>query len=380
MKKIVRFQYLTFLGMLGMGHGPLAQPSHDDSTDTTLTVSPSTPPSMNTAQDLDTTPSVNQEARKIQAASLVIWSSLRGENIPASVLNAAGLTTKRYNTFNRSLKKSQRLNKAELTALKEPYSAANSDLRFSAREKILFMVERLQKSFPEFQSDIPEILTVWGEARGVTGFTAEDDRLQQAKMATIIHVLRNRSLKVNSLQNVKGGKIPLHKTKWQVATRRYQFSCFEPYDVNLSTTLGPNISPAPVKNIKLSFDDITKAMPEAEQRALQNLSIVIARLRANQIIIPKPLGDDDVRHYLTPTLMPFSKKSEKETKRTLTPRMLTLRLPNSSSPEFLAVVPSWAEQKNLISQPPVDVLDQENDQFHRVTIPTSAFVYFKGIL
>jgi hypothetical protein len=172
----------------------------------------------------------------------------------------------------------------------------------------------------------------------------------------------------------KMGKNPNeNQEKWKVATSRFQFSAFEPYDPNLSElSLGPSKKG---KTWRLG------SLPPNDRRALINLARVIVKLNSGLIKIPDPLGQNSTRHYLTPDLIPYSKKREKNLKFgwQSNGRFHVLRIP-SQAPEFLAIVPKWALQNKLISSPPILISTPEKQDASEVKIPPQDFIYFWGVL
>jgi hypothetical protein len=311
--------------------------------------------------------------KSVAAKMLLFWSLTNQEEVTPQILSDAGISPEKLKEIKAQLGKKNQLSLNERKILREPFTDGQIQNRIQSRNKILKYVSDLQSISPEFNTLLPEMLTVWGEARGIKGFFAEDDLIQEARMATIIHVLRNRTLKrMAKLQ--KMGKNPNeNQEKWKVATSRFQFSAFEPYDPNLSElSLGPSKKG---KTWRLG------SLPPNDRRALINLARVIVKLNSGLIKIPDPLGQNNTRHYLTPDLIPYSKKREKNLKFgwQSNGRFHVLRIP-SQAPEFLAIVPKWALQNKLISSPPILISTPEKQDASEVKIPPQDFIYFWGIL
>lgn len=327
----------------------------------------------------------NPSRENIMARTLLFWEINNGNYPDPKLSQAAGLSPEKVQKFySRIQAKNAYLDDQQKSVLRAPYQSKKLKNRMNAREKLISNVSEFQKEFPAYQGTLPEILTVWGESRNISGFTENDDSLQQAKMASVIHVLRNRTnRKVKIQEKYQGTSEENYIVKWKEATRRYQFSAFEPYDPNLAElSLGPTAKAEKAESqVPQNYlDTVLAQLPDADRRSLSNLSEVIVKFNRGDILLHKPLGNANIRHYLTPTLMAYSKSREKILKSRLSRRSSLIRIPNAKNPSFLAIVPHWAVQSSLIADPPVDVLQDKNNLFATVAIPTKDFVYFEGIL
>ena len=316
---------------------------------------------------------VGGDESKILSQALLFWSVTNGSEVDSSLAKSAGLDSKKWVQFEKTLKASDRPSRRERESLRANFESGLSRSRLSGRRKMVKLVKKLDEEFPEFRGTLAELLTVWGEARDVKGFKDEDDLLQQAKMASIVHVLRNRSERLARRERTYR---PLkarayHEVLWGVATKRYQFSAFEPYDPNLAEiTFGPKDS---IGTNQLSD------LPKFDKKALSNLAKVIARINRGEILFPLPLGDKRTRNYLTPVLIPFTRSVEKRLKAQLVgSKTRILRIP-TTRPRFIAVVPRWAEQRYSIFEPSVSLQHPESGKNVLKSIPYSDFVYFKGV-
>lgn len=311
---------------------------------------------------------------RVIAKTLVFWNLSNGRSSSPALLASAGYTLDQIRAFNRGLRRSERPSRTQLRDMRADFERAKLQSRIDGRGRFLKFVSRYQQRFPDFKDVLPEILTVWGETRGIGGLTDEETLVQQAKMASIIHVLRNRSRKQQQgggggLKGVKA----LHEIKWDVATRRYQFSAFEPYDPNLAQiAFGPQ-----VQGRLESLD----SLPLLDRKALVNLAAVVMRMARNEIQLTAPLGDLNVAHYLTPSLIPYDKTTEHKMTMSLRHqlRQHLLRVPSMVNPRFLAMVPQWATQDAAIVEPAVNIQDPKTRLFAHTQIPADSFIYFRGV-
>ncbi len=309
---------------------------------------------------------------EIVSSTLLFWNLTNGRKIDANLVKESGLNPKKVTTFLSTLKADEKLSASDRKTLREEYRGDNLGVKIEARKKFDRFVTRFQDRFPELQDTLPEILTVWGEARDLSGFRDEDDRIQQAKMASIVHVIRNRTIRQLKYRSKRTAKMKPHRVKWDVVMKRYQFSAFEPYDPNLAEiALGP---------VRKKRGEGLDTFPNLDRKALLNLSRAIAKLDRKEIVLPMPLAHENTRHYLTPNLVPLNDKSEKRMKRMIasTKRRRVLKLPHET-PKFLAVAPSWAKQDSMIVEPGIQVKVDPSSDFMNTIIPFSDFVYFRGL-
>ncbi len=316
---------------------------------------------------------LEKSERQMASKLLLFWSLSNREEISDQVLNDSGMNREQLTQLQGGLKSDVLPSTKERMRLREPFTDDQLSNRIKSRKKILRLVDKLQSDTDTFKNYLPEMLTVWGEARGIKGFLEDDDLSQEAKMASVIHVLRNRTQKRIEKLRSDGKSIKEYEEKWKVATSRFQFSAFEPYDPNLS-----QLSFGPRKAGKVWR---LESLPKNDRRALLNLARVLSKLDAGLINIPEPLGLKVTRHYLTPVLIPYSKRNEKKLQNQWSKnrRYQVLKIP-SQIPEYLAIVPKWALQKNLISHPPVMIKSLDGRENSEVKIPPRDFVYFWGIL
>lgn len=306
------------------------------------------------------------------ANTLVFWNLSRGEKTEAELLKQSGLDAKDLNTFQKNLPKQARLNSKLLAALKADPTSQNVQLRVKARKRFLNFVGEYQKQVPLFGAYLPEILTAWGEARNLGGFTDQDLLFQQAKIASVIHVLRNRVDRQCKIKKLACTDKEKSELKWKLATRRFQFSSFEPYDLNLSEIV--------MGSHQISKLVSVESLPNLDQRALQNLVATLVKLDRKKILLAAPLGSSNTRHYITPALLPYSLEAVLPFKKVLNRDLVRkiLFIP-TSKPVFFAIVPTWIRQESLISSPIVQV---ENSRLGIMTdqqIPPADFIYFGGL-
>jgi hypothetical protein len=308
------------------------------------------------------------------ANTLVFWSLSRGEIPSPSLVKSAGLSSKTISSFRKNLKKSELLDSKLIESLRKDYQPSLLTNRIKARKRFLKFTAAYQKAIPGFGANLPEILTVWGEARNLAGFTIEDSLYLQAKMASVIHVLRNRE---SFFCRRKNQRICQSKTsgeiKFGLATKRFQFSAFEPYDANLAElAFGPSQS----KKIE-SLD----SLPELDKRSLLILARTIQRLDQNRIQLSIPIGNSNTRHYLTPTLVEYSVEAETNLRKMTSkdPRRTIIRIP-TLKPRFLSTVPKWTTPDGLITDPKILVQKPESSEWSTQEIPPKDFIYFQGLL
>lgn len=311
-----------------------------------------------------------QTEEGVSALMLSLWSLSSGKVPPAPLLAKAGLDANAAASFLKKLPASAKLTAADRELLRSSFTPDSFNQRNAIRNKYMAFVSRFQDKFPAAANVIPEILTVWGEARNIRGFGEADSLNQQAKMATIIHVIRNRAERRNELKpNILG-----YKNKWNVVTRRYQFSAFEPYDPNLAEiAFGPRSTSLPYSELN--------ALPRNDQIALQNLSKVIASMNRGEILLETPLVYKNTYHYLTPTLTTYTKENKASLKASIIRsgrRFAMVQIP-SKNPEYLSAVPRWSKQSALISHPQVKIKDASNQTFQTQVVSPSDFIYFRGI-
>jgi len=312
-----------------------------------------------------------RDDKQIASAMLAFWSIANDQIPPKEVLVSSGISQQRIQAFkNRQTPQSQ-LNRQTRTDLKAGYNQKTRKSKFEARDKFLSFVSGFQESFPEYARFIPEMLTAWGETRDISGFLSVDSMLLQAKMASVIQVLRNRTerkMKYSESARALGEA----KSKWEVATKRYQFTTFEPYDPNLAiVALGP----------KLEKDGFNlENLSQHDQFALQVLSRVLLRMDNGDIVVSNPLALRSTRHYLTPRLIRYTRQREKRLSKKFRAgsRVTLIRIPKTQ-PKFLAVVPNWSEQDSLIDNPLVKIKELISS-FTSQSIPPQEFIYFNGVL
>jgi hypothetical protein len=308
-----------------------------------------------------------QDEEQIEASMLTFWQLSRGKMPDAALLEKARLNVDATKAFMSGLKRDEKLSRGQQNILRQVYNSENRAAKFKARERFIKFVGAFQSQFPDFATVIPEALTAWGETRNLGGLGSDDTLLLQAKMASVIQVLRNRTQKALEEKELYSqlGESP---AKWQVATQRYQFTAFEPYDPNLAELA---LGPASRNSNKLKVYD---------QMALKILAKVLFRMNNGDIEIPPPLNEQKTRHYLTPTLVAFSRKKEKEMRTQYKdhPRLAVLRIPHEK-PRFLSVVPRWSLQEALIYKPVVLIRELTNTYMEQ-EIPPQDFVFFQGIL
>jgi hypothetical protein len=354
---------------LGIGANVKAQHSNDKRGEKSLAAPPS-----NTSADTSAKQefSVPLTTENIISATLSLWTLTNGGIPNANLLKGMQASPDKMRLFRQELRSSEKIGKSARESLASPYAPELLDSKTEAREKFINFVSKFQNRFPQFQNVMPEVLTAWGESRGLMGLSAEHDELSQAKIASVIQVLRNRSSKKLEGQNLGKDAAQISaKTKWETATQRYQFSAYEPYDPNLKAiTLGP-------KRLHSRIFSLESLGPY-ERRALQNIAAVIFKMNKGEIVVPNPLGDLRTVHYLTPELMPFSKGAEhRELKKVrLDPRLNLLRIP-AERPRYLALVPNWATQNGLLREPRVRMQLQKS--FRDVLIPEKYYLYFWSV-
>ena len=314
-----------------------------------------------------------REIQQLVAGTLIFWNLAASSTPPKGLVKESGLEPRRLRSFRKSIRKTDKLSGDEIKALRADFTDDLLATRVAARKRWIRFAERFQDAFPSFKESLPEILTVWGEARSLAGYTDLDLAAHQARVASILHVIRNRTRAACLRSKEKLCLTASHKIKWRVLTKRYQFSSFEPYDPNLAELA---VGPATAKKLGALQD-----LAEIDQKALANIAAVIVKLNRHEIEIPSPLGDLNTRHYLTPELTPFDTKIEQDLKRELNldPRRMVLRIP-TKDPKFLATVPLWALQEALVSDPPIKILDQDAKHFHQYSIPPTEFIFFHGVL
>lgn len=310
-----------------------------------------------------------QNESSVSSLMLAFWNMSRGQVPNENIAKSAGLKTEEIKNFLQTLPASAKITSSDQQALRKSYTKDSFKKRNEARAKFLRFVSKMQDRFPGTAEILPELLTVWGEARNIRGFDELDSINQQAKMATIVHVIRNRTQR----RAAQRPDLKSYKNKWDVVTRRYQFSAFEPYDPNLAElAFGPNIS-SPAQN--------SESLPRNDRVALDNLAKVISGLNKGHILLSSPLVHQDTYHYLTPQLLKFNKENYALLKSEISKknqRFSILKIP-TSNPQFLSAVPRWSKQTALISYPPVKIKHHSNLEFQTQIVNPSDFIYFKGL-
>jgi len=324
-------------------------------------------PSLTNSQDS----ADDQKIKKLNSSVSLFWNVMRNNKVNDTLLSAAGIDSKDFQTFEKSLSKKDRLSKKQLSMVRADPDRTNFAYRIHARKKFLKMVSNFQELNPDLAKFLPEILTAWGEARNLDGFSEGDLLYQQAKIASVIHVLRNRVERQCKIKKLECSEDQKNKLKWALATRRYQFSCFEPYDVNLAPVLLGS------KNSKMtSLEDL----PSLDQKSLENIIVTLVKLEKNQIQIDAPLGNNNSRHYITPVLVPYSKNNLEKTKKNLElEKSKALLLVPTQKPTHITVVPNWAKQSALISHPKIFVQNTRSGDNTEQIIAPLEFVYFGGL-
>ena len=311
-------------------------------------------------------------SQDLLANTLLFWNAVRGEKPTPELLSAAKVDEETFNSFTRTLSKKFQLNPTQLKIMRTEPSPDNFPTRVRARMKFLGFVNAYQQKFPTFGSYLPEILTVWGEARNLGGFEDRDILFQQAKIASVIHVLRNRVERFCKLRKRICSEKEKAEIKWKLATKRFQFSSFEPYDTNLSEIILGFKGQGPLNELS--------KLPALDQRALNNLSETLLKMNRSQIVLENPLGSRSTRHYITPVLLPFEKtalaKALKELEGSKDRKLLNIP---TKKPKFYAVVPSWISQKALITDPLIKVEDFKTNKMTDQSIPPREFIYFGGL-
>ncbi|MBP7843644.1 MAG: hypothetical protein KA116_02420 [Proteobacteria bacterium] len=329
----------------------------------------STLPNLNNSINSNKNSSIQSEAQ-IEASLKLFWQMSQGKKPSDALLREAKIETSDSENFLKNLSNEEKLNSAQQKTLRANYNEQNRSQKFKARKKFINFVSVFQEKFPAYASILPEALTAWGETRNLGGLMSEDSLLLQAKMASVIQVLRNRTQKNMNLGEVDKA-LSENKTKWQVATQRFQFTSFEPFDPNLAeVALGP-------KMVGKGDDAKLKVY---DQAALKALARVLFRMSTGDIEVPKPLNEQDSRHYMTPSLLSYSRKKELELKELYKkhPRLKVLRIPQEK-PKFLALVPRWSAQDALITHP-IILLRELTSSFMEQEIPPKDFIFFQGIL
>jgi hypothetical protein len=300
---------------------------------------------------------------------LIFWNLAAGRQPSAQLAADAQLKLRELRQFRQKLNVSNRVTPEDQRLLRQDYRTEDLAERLAARKRFLGFVRSFKTQFPSLGESLPEILTVWGEARDLGGFKEEDDWIQQAKMASIVHVLRNRATHF-CRRSPKRCQVSPAELRWRLATRRFQFSAFEPFDPNLAEiAFGPRSRP---QNIG--------AMPPLDARALYNLMRVVEKMEKGWIEILDPLGDSATRHYLTPDLVPFNRDNERRLRAQAArqKRRQVLRFPRLV-PTELSLVPNWADPDKWIENPVVVIRVDENET-RKLSIPREDFIYFKGVL
>ncbi len=311
-----------------------------------------------------------QTETEVASLTMSLWSLASGQTPTPELLTQAGLDPNAVKEFMSSLGPNEQLSTKDRILLRKSYTRDSFTNRNAARKRYLGFISKFQEKFPASANVLPEILTVWGEARNIRGFDEADSINQQAKMATVIHVIRNRSEKLSK----RNPKSPNYKNKWNVVTRRYQFSAFEPYDPNLAElAMGPMTS--------TPFNDIS-SLPQNDQVALRNLAKVIASMNRGDVLLSKPLVYNNTYHYLTPSLEKYTKESLAQLRSQIERagrRLSVVQIPSTQNPQFIAAVPRWSKQSALISHPPVKIKESQGPIFQTQIVSPSDFIYFRGI-
>ncbi|HVJ64584.1 MAG TPA: hypothetical protein VM901_04960 [Bdellovibrionota bacterium] len=311
-----------------------------------------------------------QNEDEVASLTLSLWALASGQKPPAELLNKAGLDPAAIADFNKKLGPKDQLSNSDRSLLRKSYTRDSFGKRMQARSRYLNFISKFQESFPSAAGVVPEILTVWGEARNIRGFDEADSYNQQAKMATVIHVIRNRSER----QREQEPGSPGYRNKWRVVTRRFQFSAFEPYDPNFAElALGP-MSNAPFSSVE--------SLPRNDQAALRNLARIIAGMNRGDIQLSKPLVFNNTYHYLTPSLVNYTKENLANLRSQIERsgrRFMVIQIPGSQNPQFIAAVPRWSKQSALISHPPVKIKEPQKAVFQTQIVSPSDFIYFRGI-
>jgi hypothetical protein len=311
-----------------------------------------------------------QSENEVASLTMSLWALASGQEPSPELLMNAGLNPAQVKSFMNDLNPDEKLSSDDRVLLRKSYTRDSFTARFQARARYLNFISKFQESFPAAAGVIPEILTVWGEARNIRGFDEADSINQQAKMATVIHVIRNRSERMRARNPNSVG----YKNKWHVVTRRYQFSAFEPYDPNLAElAMGPRTT--------TPFTDIS-ALPRNDQAAIRNLAKVIASLNRGEIMLSKPLVYNNTYHYLTPSLVKYTKESLSRLRSQIDrggKRLAVIHIPGTQNPQFIASVPRWTKQSALISHPPVKIKEQQKPIYQTQIVSPSDFIYFRGI-
>jgi hypothetical protein len=307
---------------------------------------------------------INQDAEKIKqlsASTIAFWALARGES-PSSKLQR----------FKKNLTKSSQWNPRYLKILKEKSSPENSSKKSLARQKFLNFISSFQESFPAIAPYLPEILVSWGEARFLSGFFAGDLLFQQAKIASVLHVVRNRHQKLCLSKKVDCSPLNEGFLKMKLIAKRYQFSAFEPYD--------PNFLEIIMGSRKTKVLGSVADLPPYDARSLENIIATIVKMERNLIKLSSPLSNLNTRHYITPVLKTFdAKKSASVQKKYLKSYTHAFLLVPEQKPTHYAIVPIWARQNSLISSPQVEVADFDSDRMTEQIIPPDDFIFFSGL-
>lgn len=316
------------------------------------------------------TPAFRSEEQLV-STMISFWSLSNGRLPNEKTSGAADFKQSELRQFQKSLPTKANLDAPTRKILNAAYTPKNKQKKFEAREKFINFVSAFQKSFPKYASILPDMLTAWGETRDISGFLSSDSLLLQAKMATVIQVLRNRTQQAMNLSRTLQ-ELGEAESKWTIATKRYQFSSFEPYDVNLRVlALGPKF-----EKQNMEFDSLSAH----DKFALQILAKVILRMQNGEIDVKKPISLVQTRHYLTPTLVRYTRRNERLLKQKLqsSQRLAVIRIPKKA-PAYLAIVPNWSAQEALIEKPTV-LIKQLINSFTPQEIPPNDFIYFQGVL
>lgn len=315
---------------------------------------------------------VDQKAQAIRATVVNFWAfSNHSPRAPHPRGSIPGLAVPPWNSLRKRL-----LNEGSLPTrededlLRQSFSEGNAAARFRARAKLVRSLEAFSSASGSLGPSLVEALIAWGEARNLTGFRDEDSLVQQAKIAAILHVLRNRVRRACESRKTWCEKNP-QLAVLAAATRRFQFTAFEPYDPNLAE-LG--FGPGTVSPNSLS-------LPDLDQKALRNISQVLAKMDLGEIQFKSPLSSPRTRHYLTPQLMPNTVTNQnlaKEASSDINRRRRLLQIP-SQRPQYLALVPMWAEQNRLIAEPAVDFVDPSTQSVQSIPVQPQDFVFFIGV-
>jgi hypothetical protein len=357
-----------------IGHGSTTSQPTSRPSETELSPKASSTVASPSALPTNTPPpaATDEKALAIRATVLNFWAfANQSPKAPHPRGSVPGLTVPPWNSLRKRL-----LNEGSLPTrededlLRQPFSELSAAGRFRARAKLVRSLEVFSSASGSLGPSLVEALIAWGEARNLTGFRNEDSLVQQAKIAAILHVLRNRVRRACESRKTWCEKNP-QLAVLAAATRRFQFTAFEPYDPNLAELgFGPNTVSAN-----------TRSLPELDEKALQNISQVLAKMELGEISFKNPLSSHRTRHYLTPQLLPNTASNlnlAQATANDANRRTRLLQIPGQR-PQYLALVPMWAEQHRLIAEPAVDFVDTSSQSVQTIPVQPQDFVFFIGV-